>query len=210
MRPVRVKFCGITNLEDAEFAVNLGVAALGFVFYPESPRYVTPADARVIVDALPPFVSAVGLFVNESQDAVRAATDQSRIDTIQFHGDEPPEFCARFGQPWIKAVPVRQASDISAAESAYAGAAGLLLDTHDPALYGGTGKVFDWSMIGPQRRLPIILAGGLSSENLGAALEQVRPYAVDVSGGIELTKGRKDPAKMQAFMKVVREFNGTD
>lgn len=206
MSVVRVKYCGITNLEDAQHAAALGVDALGFVFYRPSPRFVTPAAAAEIISALPPFVSAVGLFVNATAADIEAATAMAGIDTIQFHGDESPAFCAQFQRPWIKAIAVREHTDIADAAVKFEAAGALLLDTYNEKVYGGTGEVFDWNLIGETRAKPLILAGGLTANNVSDALRRIRPYAVDVSGGIEVEKGKKDPAKMKAFIEKVRDF----
>lgn len=206
MSVVRVKYCGITNLEDAQHAAALGVDALGFVFYRPSPRFVTPAAAAEIISALPPFVSAVGLFVNATAADIEAATAMAGIDTIQFHGDESPAFCAQFQRPWIKAIAVREHTDIADAAVKFEAAGALLLDTYNEKVYGGTGEVFDWNLIGETRTKPLILAGGLTANNVSDALRRIRPYAVDVSGGIEVEKGKKDPAKMKAFIEKVRDF----
>ncbi len=206
MSVVRVKYCGITNLEDAQHAAALGVDALGFVFYRPSPRFVTPAAAAEIISALPPFVSAVGLFVNATAADIEAATAMAGIDIIQFHGDESPAFCAQFQRPWIKAIAVREQTDIADAAVKFEAAGALLLDTYNEKVYGGTGEVFDWNLIGETRTKPLILAGGLTANNVSDALRRIRPYAVDVSGGIEVEKGKKDPAKMKAFIEKVRDF----
>ena len=203
---VRIKFCGITRLEDAERAVSLGVDALGFVFHPSSPRFVEPAIAAGIVRRLPAFVTAVGLFVDAPLEQVRETLRSSGIPLAQFHGDEPPDYCAAYGQAYVKAVRVRNESTITSAASDYAGAAALLLDTWHPQLAGGTGQVFDWRLVPAACSRPLVLAGGLASDNVAAAIALVRPYGVDVSGGIEQSKGIKDPARMRAFVAEVRRI----
>lgn len=201
----RVKFCGLTRLEDVEAAVALGVDAIGLVFHPASPRAVKVEQAAGLVRALPAFVSAVGLFVDAEAEQVRAVLERVPLDLLQFHGAEPPGYCAGFGRPWIKAVAVRAGLDLEAEARRYSAARSLLLDTYDPTLAGGTGRCFDWDLVSrPQARCNI-LAGGLTAANVADAIRRLRPHAVDVSGGIEGAKGLKDPGKMTAFMKGVRD-----
>jgi phosphoribosylanthranilate isomerase len=199
----RVKICGITSRDDARDAVNLGVDAIGLVFYPPSPRCVTVAQARDIVDGLLPFVTVVGLFVNAERGEIARAVAACRIDLLQFHGHECPEYCAAHGRPYIKAVRMREGIDLVAERARYAGAAALLLDAYQPGVPGGTGESFDWSRVPPGLAREIVLAGGLTPGNVTAAVRQLRPYAVDVSGGVEREKGRKDRDKMAAFMRGV-------
>ncbi len=206
----RVKICGLTRAEDVADAVQAGADALGFVFYQPSPRAVTIARASELVRQVPAFVTTVGLFVNPSADEVRATLDQVPLDLLQFHGDETPEFCAQFQRRWIKAVRVQNAEQIERAFQDYAQASGLLVDAYDPQRYGGTGQSFNWSLIPASRPLPLILAGGLSSANVSGAVEQVRPWAVDVSGGVERSKGIKDIDKISDFIKEVRRVCKTD
>ena len=201
---VRIKFCGITRLEDALAAVALGVDALGFVFHPGSPRFIAPADAADIVRRLPAFVTAVGLFVDAPLSEVGETLARTRIPLAQFHGEESPAYCAAHGRPYVKAVRVRTESTVPDAASDYADAAALLLDTWHPQLAGGTGQAFDWRLVPAACPRPLVLAGGLSSDNVAAAIALVRPYGVDVSGGIEQAKGIKDPARMRAFVAEVR------
>lgn len=203
----RVKICGLTRPEDALAAVRLGADAIGLVFYPPSPRNVDIERAQAIVEALPPFMTVVGLFVEEQEARVGEVLGQVRVDLIQFHGDESPEFCNRFGKPFIKAIRMRPGTDLIKAAQAYRKASGLLLDADDPQAKGGTGMSFDWTMIPPECPLPVILAGGLRPENVGEALRRVKPYAVDVSSGVEAAKGVKDAHKMAAFLKEVHEFD---
>lgn len=203
----RVKICGITRPEDALAAARAGADAIGLVFYPPSPRAVTRERAREIVQALPPFVSVVGLFVNARPAEVRAVLEAVPIDLLQFHGDEAPEECRRYGRPYIKAVAMAPGVDLQAATRRYADAAGLLLDTHREGVRGGTGEAFDWSRIPPELDKPVILAGGLTPENVAEAVRRVRPYAVDVSSGVEASKGIKDAARIEAF---VRGVNSVD
>jgi phosphoribosylanthranilate isomerase len=190
-------------------AVAAGADAIGLVFYPPSPRAVTPELARALCDLLPPFVTAVGLFVDETAATVRQVLEQVPLDLVQFHGEEPPELCAELcasvGRRWIKAIRMRPGVELGALADAYGGAAGLLLDAYDPALPGGTGSAFDWGRIPPALASRIVLAGGLDPTNIAAAITRVRPYAVDVSGGVESARGIKDPAKIYAFMQGVRD-----
>ena len=205
MTRTRVKICGLTRPADVASAVAAGADAIGLVFYPPSPRAVTPRLARELCGLLPPFVTAVGLFVNESAEAVRAVLEQVPLDLVQFHGDEPPALCASVGRRWIKAIRMRPGVELPALIDAYGAAAGLLLDAYDPLLPGGTGSAFDWGRIPPALAARIVLAGGLDPTNIAAAVTRVRPYAVDVSGGVESARGVKDPAKIYAFMQGVRD-----
>jgi phosphoribosylanthranilate isomerase len=199
----RVKICGITSRQDAQAAVRLGADALGLVFYPPSPRCVSVEQASGIVERLPPFVCVVGLFVNPSREEIREVLDGVRIDLIQFHGSECPDYCTEHGRPYIKAIRMRADIDLQAEEARYAGASGLLLDAYRPGVPGGTGEAFDWSRIPPALAGRVILAGGLTPDNVADAVRQVRPYAVDVSGGVEREKGIKDPEKIERFMRGV-------
>lgn len=203
----RVKICGITRPEDALAAARAGADAIGLVFYPPSPRAVTRERAREIVQVLPPFVSVVGLFVNAQPAEVRAALAALPIDLLQFHGDEAPEECRIYGRPYIKAVAMAPGIDLQAVARRYVDAAGLLLDTHREGVRGGTGEAFDWSQIPPGLDRPIILAGGLTLENVAAAVQRVRPYAVDVSSGVEVSKGIKDAARIEAFIRGVNSVD---
>ena len=203
----RVKICGFTRPEDALAAVRLGADAIGLVFYPPSPRSVSVDTARTIVASLPPFATVVGLFVDEEAARVRQVLERVRVDLIQFHGDEPPAYCAGFGKPYIKALRVRPGVELAAAMAGHSGASGFLLDAWDPDTKGGTGRRFDWKLIPKEPAGSLILAGGLAPGNVAEALRTVRPYAVDVSSGVELEKGLKDAGKMAAFLKEVREFD---
>ncbi|MDH4585360.1 phosphoribosylanthranilate isomerase [Pseudomonas sp. BN415] len=204
MSAVRIKICGITRIEDALAAVAAGADAIGFVFYAKSPRAVTPAQARAIVAALPPFVTTVGLFVDMPRAELTQVLAEVPLDLLQFHGDESPEACAGYGRPYIKALRVKPGDDIAAAISSYPEASGILLDTFVQGTPGGTGEAFDWGLVPQIAAKPLILAGGLTPENVGEAVRQVRPYAVDVSGGVEACKGIKDAAKIQAFIQQAR------
>ena len=207
MSVVRSKICGITRIEDALAAVEAGADALGFVFYAKSPRAVTALQARTIIAALPPFVTTVGLFVNASACELNETLDAVPLDLLQFHGDETPEQCQGYHRPYIKALRVKAGDDIAGTCKAYAGASGILLDAYVEGVPGGTGQAFDWSLIPRDLSAPIILAGGLTVENVAGAIVQVRPYAVDVSGGVEKSKGIKDHDKIRAFMQAVRVTN---
>jgi len=197
----RVKICGITRVEDALAAAVFGADAIGLVFSEASPRCVTAEQARAITAALPPFISVVGLFVDASADRIREVLGQVPIDLLQFHGREAPEECRQFGHPYIKAVRMVPDVDITAEVRRYTQAAGLLLDAYDPQLAGGTGATFDWTRVPADLGKPVILAGGLTPENVVRAIEAVRPYAVDVSSGVEQSLGIKDAAKIAAFIR---------
>jgi phosphoribosylanthranilate isomerase len=199
----RVKICGITNRQDALDAVRLGADAIGLVFYPPSPRCVTAEQAAAIVDHLPPFVTVVGLFVDAGRRAIGEVLGAVRVDLLQFHGAERPEDCLEHGRPYIKAVRVREGMDLRAERKRYAGASALLLDAYQPGVPGGTGQAFDWDLIPASLGPESILAGGLTPANVADAVRRVRPYAVDVSGGVEREKGRKDAGKIEAFMRGV-------
>lgn len=200
----RIKICGITRDEDAQAAARLGAHAIGFVFYAGSARAVTPARARTIIDALPPFVVPVGLFVNADERTVRETVAMTRIQLLQFHGDESAEFCAGFGLPYLRAVRVRAETDLLQYAREFRAAQGLLLDAWVEGARGGTGSVFDWSLIPRDLPAPVVLSGGLSPDNVEQAVRRVRPWAVDVSSGVESAKGIKDVRKMEAFMTGVR------
>lgn len=202
---VRSKICGITRVEDALAAVEAGADAIGLVFYAKSPRAVSVEQAAEIVQALPPFVTSVGLFVNMPREQLQAVLQQVPLDLLQFHGDESPAECEGYGRPYIKALRVRPGENVAAAMAPYAGARGILLDTFVEGVPGGTGAAFDWSLVPQGVARPIILAGGLEAHNVAAAIRQVRPYAVDVSGGVEASKGIKDAGKIRAFVKSVRD-----
>lgn len=204
MTVVRSKICGITRIEDALAAVEAGADAIGLVFYAKSPRAVDAERAAAILRALPPFVSTVGLFVDMPRPQLQRLLQQVPLDLLQFHGDESPEDCEGFGRPYIKALRVRPGDDVAAVMAPYVGARGILLDTFVEGVPGGTGASFDWSLVPRGAARPIILAGGLNAENVAAAIRQVRPYAVDVSGGVEAAKGIKDAGRVRAFLQAVR------
>ncbi len=202
---VRSKICGITRIEDALAAVEAGADAIGLVFYGKSPRAVSIEQAAVILQALPPFVTSVGLFVDMPRDELQQLLQRLPLDLLQFHGDESPADCEGHGRPYIKALRVRPGEDVAAAMAPYAGARGILLDTFVEGVPGGTGASFDWSLVPENAAKPIILAGGLDAGNVATAIRQVRPYAVDVSGGVEASKGIKDAGKIRAFVRAVRD-----
>ncbi|MCQ4264393.1 phosphoribosylanthranilate isomerase [Stutzerimonas stutzeri] len=204
MSVVRSKICGITRVEDALTAAEAGADAIGLVFYPKSPRAVSVQQARDIVAALPPFVTTVGLFVNASRCEIGEILDAVPLDMLQFHGDESPAECEGFHRPWFKALRVGGGEDIAAQAARYRNASGILLDTFVAGVPGGTGERFDWSLIPAALTKPLILAGGLTMENVQQAIAEVRPYAVDVSGGVEASKGIKDAHKVMAFVERVR------
>jgi len=206
----RTKICGLTRAEDAAAAVDAGVDAIGLVFYPPSPRAVTAEQAQAIVAPIPAFVSVTALFVNPTAEQVQSLLDAVRIDLLQFHGDEDEAFCAQFNRPYIKAIRVRQASDVVASCVRFPSALAVLLDSYKPGIPGGTGETFDWSLVPQSDDLkPIILAGGLNADNVADAIKQVKPFAVDVSGGVEAVldgveqKGIKDHGKMNQFLDEV-------
>ncbi len=207
MARTRVKICGITRSEDAQAAIAAGADALGFVFYEPSPRAVSIEQAAQVAKDVPAFVTNVALFVNPTEAQVRTVLEQVRIDLIQFHGDEDNDFCRQFNRPFIKAQRVRQTSDVVASCLRFPDALAILLDSYKPGVPGGTGESFNWDLIPETAEKPIILAGGLTSENVAQAIEQVAPFAVDVSGGVEMEKGIKDAQKIQAFLREVYRVN---
>jgi len=202
MARTRVKFCGMTRPADVDAAVALGVDAIGLVLAPASPRYLHLRQAAIIRRRLPPFVQAVALFRNAAAEEVRRAVQELQPDLLQFHGDESPEHCASFGRPYLRAVPMKHGADLAEWERRFAGAM-LLLDAHGAGEAGGQGRAFDWGAIRASR--PYVLAGGLTPENVGAAVRAVRPHAVDVSSGIEQAPGVKDESKMRRFIEEVRK-----
>ncbi|ASL27198.1 phosphoribosylanthranilate isomerase [Azotobacter chroococcum] len=204
MAAVRSKICGITRVEDALVAAEAGADAIGLVFYPHSPRAVTLQQAQAIVSALPPFVTTVGLFVNASRRDIGEILDVLPLDLLQFHGDETPADCDGHRRPYIKALRVRPGEDVAARCLEYRNASGILLDTYVPGVPGGTGEAFDWSLVPRVLPKPVILAGGLTVRNVRSAIAQVAPYAVDVSGGVEVGKGVKDAEKIRAFIREVQ------
>jgi phosphoribosylanthranilate isomerase len=197
---VRVKICGITRLQDLHAACGAGADALGFVFYEKSPRHVTIEAAATLVRELPPFVQSVGLFVNADPAFVEQVLNTVPLDMLQFHGDETPADCARFGRPFIKAVRVNRDTDLLKCAADFDAARGLLLDAYVAGVPGGTGERFDWSLIPANLPKPIVLSGGLTPDNVGEAVHRVHPWAVDVSSGVEAAKGIKDVHKITQFI----------
>lgn len=200
MPAVRSKICGITRIEDALAAAEAGADAIGLVFYAKSPRAVNVQQAREIIRALPPFVTTVGLFVNASRCELTEILEAVPLDLLQFHGDETPADCEGYNRPYIKALRVRPGDDLEAACKLYANASGVLLDTYVAGVPGGTGEIFDWALVPAKLSKPVILAGGLSPANVAQAIARVKPWAVDVSGGVEQAKGIKDHARIRAFI----------
>ncbi len=200
----RVKICGLRHDNDLVSAAKAGADALGFVFYPPSPRAVSVEQAAGLVAQVPSFVTSVGLFVNASVDSIEQTLQQVPLTLLQFHGDESPEFCRQFGMPWIKAVRMRDDINLWQVKEDYHLAQGLLLDAYQKGTPGGTGAKFDWQRIPQELAGDIILAGGLDADNVQDAIAQVQPWAIDVSGGVESSKGIKDRAKIDTFMAKVR------
>jgi len=203
----RIKICGFTRAEDITAAVQSGADAIGLVFYKKSPRHVTLQKAIELVGVVPPFVTIVGLFVNAEPDFVNEILESVPLDLLQFHGDETPEYCSQFNKPYIKAIRVKAGVDLLQCASDYIDAKGLLLDAHVDGIPGGTGTTFDWTLIPRNLSLPVILSGGLDTQNLAHAIEQVSPYAVDVSSGVEANKGIKDAEKIAAFINEVNQID---
>ena len=199
----RIKICGMTRAEDVRAAADAGADAVGLVFYPPSPRFLQLDQARRLRGQVPPFVSSVALFVNPPVEQVRAVLEQVRPSMLQFHGDEPPHFCEQFGVPYLKACRMGPGVDALKYLQPFSAAAGWLLDSH-VAEYGGVGERFDWSLVPAERSRPLVLSGGLSHANVREAIRRVRPWAVDVSSGVEASKGIKDAAKIAAFIAEVR------
>ncbi len=201
----RLKICGLRDPAHARIAAEAGADAIGLNFYPPSPRFVTPDRAAAIAASLPPFVMAVAVFVNEDAAAIERILGEVPIDLLQFRGDESPEFCARFGKPFIRAVRMEKGVDLVEYGRRFSAARALLLDAHVPGQPGGTGLTFDWAAIPRDFPIPLILSGGLDASNVGNAVRTVRPWAVDVSSGVESSRGVKDPAKIVEFIRKVRD-----
>lgn len=199
-----IKICGITSSADALAACEAGADALGLVFYAPSSRCVTSEQACEVAAAVPPFVTIVALFVDATAATIQRTLERVPVDCIQFHGDETPGFCSQFQRPYLKALRMRPGVDIAKVASAYSGARGLLLDSWQPGVPGGTGQTFDWAVVPAGLPRPLILAGGLDEHNVAAAIVAVRPAAVDVSGGVESAPGIKDAEKMRRFVAAVR------
>ncbi len=203
MKRTRIKICGITNISDAQSAINSGVDALGFNLYKGSARYLHPSKISELLDRLPPYVSSVGLMVNHSAKEVESILNEVSFDLLQFHGDETNEFCKSFGMPFVKVLRVRSVDDVKAQLAEFPDSKGILLDTFVEGEYGGTGATFDWQSL-PDLHRQVILAGGLNASNVGEAILKVKPFAVDVSGGVEMSKGQKDENKIESFVQAVR------
>jgi len=203
----RIKICGITRVEDLLAAVDSGADAIGLVFYDKSPRNLNLQQAVKLAAATPPFVTLVGLFVNPGVAEVNDVLQAIPLGVLQFHGEEEPKFCGQFGRPYLKALRVKAGLNLVQYAARFAGAQGLLLDAFVEGTHGGTGASFDWALIPPDLSLPLILSGGLHAANVGEALKQVRPYAVDVSSGVEASKGIKDAAKIAAFINEVNKID---
>ena len=203
MSRTQIKVCGITRIEDGKNAVQLGADAIGLNFFPPSPRAVDLVCAAEIAAAMPPFTKVVGLFVNASPETIEKTLDAVRLDLLQFHGDETPGDCEQYQIPYVKAVAMRPGVDAVAEAERFSSARAMLLDAWHQKLRGGSGMSFDWSLVPTDLDLPIILAGGLDATNVAQAIQQIRPFAVDVSGGVEASKGVKDKAKMAVFVEEV-------
>ncbi|WP_119344050.1 phosphoribosylanthranilate isomerase [Facilibium subflavum] len=202
----KIKICGITNIEDALYAIDCGADAIGLVFYAKSPRYISLAHAKVIIQQLPPFVSVFGLCVNADPNFVKQVI-RTGVNILQFHGDESPSFCQQFGFPYVKAVRVEKKDDIENAANEYNESRALLLDSKSKHVYGGSGQMFDWSIIPQDLAKKVIVAGGLTPLNVTNLLEKVSPMGVDVSSGVELQKAVKSKQKIKDFCHAVRKFN---
>jgi len=207
--PVRVKICGITNLTDALLAAELGAHALGFIFYPKSPRAIRPEAARDIIRGLPPFVLSVGVFVDEEAGVVREMAESVGLDWLQLHGRESPAYCRALGRRVIKGFRIKDTSSLSLLSDYRDAVQAFLLDTYRPGTPGGTGETFDWGLAREAGKYgPIILAGGLTAENVAAAVRAARPQAVDVASGVEAAPGQKDPEKLRSFFEAIKELGG--
>jgi len=201
---IRVKICGITSVADAQLAVKAGVDAIGLVFYAPSPRAVSIVQAREIAASVGPFVTIVGLFVDAGEALVREVLATVALHVLQFHGDESREFCEQFQRPYMKAIRMRPELDVAQAIAEYPSAAAILLDAYRPGVPGGTGETFDWQRVPVQAARPIVLAGGLTAENVALAIQSTHVYGVDVSGGVESAPGKKDPHKIEQFIHNAR------
>lgn len=207
MSDTLIKICGITRIEDARSAVDAGANALGFIFYPPSPRYIDPDHAQAIIKVLPPFVTTVGVFVNQGPEEVARFLDKAQVNLLQLHGDEDPELCRSYDHPYIKSLRVKAVEEAGLAAQ-YPDARGILLDTLVSEVYGGSGEAFAWQRLPSSVTQPVILAGGLNADNVSKAIRLVRPYGVDVSTGVEIAKGIKDEAKITEFVAAVRSQPG--
>ena len=203
---MKVKICGITDSENAKKIGQLNINAIGLVFYDKSPRAISIPQANKIIDSLPPFISKVGLFVNSKSSYIDQVLNSVNIDTIQFHGDESPSDCSQFQMPFIKAIRMREGTNLLKQAEEFSSAAGLLLDSFEEDSYGGTGKSFDWNLIKDNIDLPIILAGGLNKDNVISAIEKTQPYAIDISSGVEVDKGIKGIGKTKEIIEIVKSI----
>ena len=206
----RIKICGITSVQDAGYAVAAGADAIGLVFYGGSPRNIDTHSARQILDSLPPFVTSVGLFVDADSTEVQQVLDAVPLDLLQFHGNENADFCCSFNRPYIKAIRVRDDTDLPGLSAEFRSASGLLLDSYTKGVPGGTGEIFNWELIPQGLSLPVVLAGGLTPENVADAIAKVNPYAVDVSSGVELSPGKKEEQAVHAFVHAVSGANQSE
>lgn len=204
MNAIRVKICGITSVADVHLAVNAGADAIGLVFYAPSPRAVSIAQAREIAASVGPFVTVVGLFVDADESFVREVLASVALHVLQFHGDESREYCEQFQRPYMKAIRMRPELDVALAIEHYASAAAVLLDAYRPGIPGGTGETFDWQRVPAKSARPIVLAGGLTPENVALAIQSTHVYGVDVSGGVESVLGKKDAQKVEQFIRNAR------
>ncbi len=200
----RIKICGIRDAAHAQVAADAGADAIGLNFYPPSPRFVELSAAAAISRHLPPYVMAVGLFVDASESRIRETLAHVSLDLLQFQGDEPPEFCALFGKPFVRAVRMAAGTDLVEYAGRFSRSKALLLDAHVPGEPGGTGRTFDWAEIPRDLPIPLILSGGLTAANVGRAVREVQPWAVDVSSGVEASRGVKDPAMIVEFIRSVQ------
>ena len=203
---MKIKICGLTDPENSKQIASLDIHAIGLVFFNESPRAVSIGQANEIIQELPPFINKVGLFVDASNNFVDQVLNSVNIDTIQFHGDESSSDCSQFQMPFIKAIRMREGTDLLIQAEEFSSAAGLLLDSFEEDSYGGTGKSFDWNLIRDRIGLPIILAGGLNKDNVISAIEKTQPYAIDISSGVELEKGIKDIEMVKDIIKLVKNL----
>ena len=204
MSRTRIKICGITREQDLQAAVAAGADAIGFVFFPQSPRHLDIERAAALVRQVPPFVTRVGLFVNPDPQVLADTLAAVPLDVVQYQGDETPEFCEGFGRSYVKVARMRPGVDLVEFARSYPSARGLLLDAYVES-YGGAGQMFDWSLVPKDLPLPVVVAGGLTAANVGSAIRQLRPWGVDVSSGVEVAKGIKDPEKINAFVAAVRD-----
>ena len=204
MSRTRIKICGIKDPAHARLAAEAGADAIGFVFYPPSPRFLWPLQAAEVAAALPPYVTAVGLFVDADEELIRETLQTVPLGLLQFQGSETPDFCEQFGLPFVRAVRMEAETDLVEYADRFKQARALLVDAHVPGQPGGTGRSFDWSLIPRGLPIPIILSGGLDAENVARAVREVKPWAVDVSSGVEVSRGVKDPAKIVEFIRSVQ------